>query len=76
MADFIQNEVEFPPVLVGHSFGGLIVQYYIANMARKNAEGNGNMHPYLAGSVLVCSVPPSVDWYGDISSPNLLLHIR
>lgn len=59
VADFIQNEVEFPPVLVGHSFGGLIVQYYIANMARKNAEGNGNMHPYLAGSVLVCSVPPS-----------------
>ncbi|KAI5684287.1 hypothetical protein M9H77_05515 [Catharanthus roseus] len=59
VADFVQKEVELPPVLVGHSFGGLIVQYYIANMRSNNTQGNENMHPYLAGAVLVCSVPPS-----------------
>ncbi|KAL9268563.1 hypothetical protein AKJ16_DCAP26732, partial [Drosera capensis] len=32
LAHFIQKELPLPPVLVGHSFGGLIVQNYIANM--------------------------------------------
>jgi triacylglycerol esterase/lipase EstA (alpha/beta hydrolase family) len=27
-------------VLVGHSFGGLILQYYIANMKNNQASGN------------------------------------
>ncbi|CAH1413512.1 unnamed protein product [Lactuca virosa] len=49
IADFIQKQTELsPPVLIGHSFGGLIVQYYIANE-----------YSELAGAVLVCSVPPT-----------------
>ncbi|TVU13420.1 hypothetical protein EJB05_40476, partial [Eragrostis curvula] len=30
IADFIKREVPSPPVLIGHSFGGLIVQQYIS----------------------------------------------
>ncbi|XP_071695937.1 uncharacterized protein [Rutidosis leptorrhynchoides] len=54
IADFIktQTELSSSPVLIGHSFGGLIVQYYIANL-EKDLKGN------LAGAVLVCSVPPT-----------------
>ncbi|KAL6652735.1 hypothetical protein ACP70R_011660 [Stipagrostis hirtigluma subsp. patula] len=54
IADFIQKEVLFPPVLIGHSFGGLIVQQYISCL-----QGSELLHPKLAGTVLVCSVPPS-----------------
>ncbi|VAH47193.1 unnamed protein product [Triticum turgidum subsp. durum] len=30
IADFIRKEVPVPPILIGHSFGGLIVQQYIS----------------------------------------------
>ncbi|CAL5032569.1 unnamed protein product [Urochloa decumbens] len=53
IADFIQKEVPSPPVLIGHSFGGLIVQQYISRL-----QGS-ELHPKLTGAVLVCSVPPS-----------------
>ncbi|KAL6007497.1 hypothetical protein ACLOJK_032995 [Asimina triloba] len=65
VAHFIEKEVELEPVLVGHSFGGLIVQYYISSMMsghlRDQTSGYGKkgLHPALAGAVLVCSVPPS-----------------
>uniref|UniRef100_A0A0E0GZS6 AB hydrolase-1 domain-containing protein n=1 Tax=Oryza nivara TaxID=4536 RepID=A0A0E0GZS6_ORYNI len=52
IADFIRKEVSLPPVLIGHSFGGLIVQQYISCLGEL-------LHPKLAGAVLVCSVPPS-----------------
>ncbi|PWA68518.1 alpha/Beta hydrolase fold protein [Artemisia annua] len=52
ISDFIQKQTTMSPVLIGHSFGGLIVQYYIANLG-KDFRGN------LAGVVLVCSVPPA-----------------
>ncbi|KAI3699450.1 hypothetical protein L2E82_43775 [Cichorium intybus] len=48
IADFIKKQTKLSPVLIGHSFGGLIVQYYIANE-----------YSDLAGAVLVCSVPPT-----------------
>ncbi|TVU13943.1 hypothetical protein EJB05_37383, partial [Eragrostis curvula] len=54
IADFIKKEVPSPPVLIGHSFGGLIVQQYISC-----SQGSELLHPNLAGAVLVCSVPPS-----------------
>ncbi|KAF2933661.1 uncharacterized protein [Oryza sativa Japonica Group] len=54
IADFIRKEVSLPPVLIGHSFGGLIVQQYISCLG-----GSELLHPKLAGAVLVCSVPPS-----------------
>ncbi|GMH27194.1 hypothetical protein Nepgr_029037 [Nepenthes gracilis] len=57
IAHFIQKELLLPPVLVGHSFGGLIVQNYIANI--RNEQILGCLLPELAGAVLVCSVPPS-----------------
>ncbi|KAK9700189.1 hypothetical protein RND81_08G222200 [Saponaria officinalis] len=59
IAHFIQNELSSPPVLLGHSFGGLIVQYYLSSIKNQEIIDTGNLHPDLAGAVLVCSVPPS-----------------
>ncbi|XP_019057117.1 PREDICTED: putative methylesterase 13, chloroplastic isoform X2 [Tarenaya hassleriana] len=60
IADFIKaNLSSSPPVLIGHSFGGLIVQYYLANIADKQSSGMENAFPELSGVALVCSVPPS-----------------
>lgn len=57
VADFINQNISSPPVLLGHSFGGLIIQYYISNLGSdKHKE---NLYPKLGGAVLVCSVPPS-----------------
>ncbi|KZV31781.1 hypothetical protein F511_00585 [Dorcoceras hygrometricum] len=59
ITDFIEKEVQLPPVLVGHSFGGLIVQYYIACVENGVVQEKGSSCLSLAGAVLVCSVPPS-----------------
>ncbi|KAL3813258.1 hypothetical protein ACJIZ3_014526 [Penstemon smallii] len=59
VADFIHKEIQLPPVLMGHSFGGLIVQYYLAYSGSDKLREKEALHPYLAGAVLVCSVPPS-----------------
>lgn len=59
VADFINKKLSSPPVLLGHSFGGLIVQYYIANIRDEQYTERNGLFPNLAGSVLVCSVPPS-----------------
>ncbi|XP_062152803.1 uncharacterized protein LOC133861110 [Alnus glutinosa] len=59
VAEFIRNEVLSPPLLVGHSFGGLILQYYIANMKNNQASGMETFYPELTGAALICSVPPS-----------------
>ncbi|GAB4833997.1 hypothetical protein Ancab_032249 [Ancistrocladus abbreviatus] len=59
IAHFIQEELLLPPVLLGHSFGGLVVQNYIANTRNEQISGVRSLHPELAGAVLVCSVPPS-----------------
>jgi pimeloyl-ACP methyl ester carboxylesterase len=60
IADFIESNLgSSPPVLVGHSFGGLIVQYYLANIVNKRSLGTENAFPELSGAVMVCSVPPS-----------------
>ncbi|XP_061348525.1 uncharacterized protein LOC133293915 isoform X1 [Gastrolobium bilobum] len=57
VADFIYQNIRSPPVLFGHSFGGLIIQYYISNLGSdKHIEP---LYPKLRGAVLVCSVPPS-----------------
>ncbi|XP_058736267.1 uncharacterized protein LOC131608753 [Vicia villosa] len=57
VADFIHRNIGSPPVLLGHSFGGLIIQYYISNLG--NGRLKENLYPELIGAVLVCSVPPS-----------------
>ncbi|EOY04180.1 Alpha/beta-Hydrolases superfamily protein [Theobroma cacao] len=59
VADFIQRNLSSPPVLLGHSFGGLIIQYYIANMRNEQSFEMDTLYPKLTGAVLVCSVPPS-----------------
>ncbi|KAL9684236.1 hypothetical protein QQ045_021671 [Rhodiola kirilowii] len=60
VADFIRKELSSPPVLLGHSFGGLILQYYIAYMGKQKYSGAKCVYyPDLAGAVLMCSVPPS-----------------
>mmetsp|Transcript_11584 Transcript_11584/g.17687 ORF Transcript_11584/g.17687 Transcript_11584/m.17687 type:complete len:229 (+) Transcript_11584:67-753(+) len=52
MADYISNnfQVENPPVLVGHSMGGFVIQKYLEQ------EGNNDK---VAGAVLMASVPPT-----------------
>ncbi|RDX98741.1 hypothetical protein CR513_18308 [Mucuna pruriens] len=67
VADFICRNIRSPPVLVGHSFGGLIIQYYVSNLGGDKLKGafihllteNEELYPKLKGAVLVCSVPPS-----------------
>ncbi|CAN7128215.1 unnamed protein product [Brassica rapa subsp. narinosa] len=63
IANFIESNLSssLPPVLIGHSFGGLIVQYYLANISNKQplVTDATNAYPDLSGAVLVCSVPPS-----------------
>ncbi|XP_021763570.1 uncharacterized protein LOC110728214 [Chenopodium quinoa] len=59
VAHFIKKELTSSAVLVGHSFGGLIVQYYLSSLGNKQMLDMSNQHPDLARAVLVCSVPPS-----------------
>ncbi|XP_030451342.1 uncharacterized protein LOC115673340 [Syzygium oleosum] len=59
VADFIDIKLSLPPVLIGHSFGGLVVQHYIANMRNQQCTERDGLFPDLEGAVLVCSVPPS-----------------
>lgn len=61
IAHFIREEVKVPPVLVGHSFGGLMVQSYISSIGAASAPSNSGDDPplMLSGAVLACSVPPS-----------------
>ena len=41
-----------PPVLIGHSFGGLLVEKYASELGQAN-------RPPVAGVALLCAVPPS-----------------
>ncbi|XP_027928315.1 uncharacterized protein LOC114185028 isoform X2 [Vigna unguiculata] len=70
VADFICRNIRSPPVLVGHSFGGLIIQYYISNLGSDNLK---DLFPQLKGAGLVCSVPPSgnsgIVWRYILSKP-------
>ncbi|KAL3732398.1 hypothetical protein ACJRO7_029117 [Eucalyptus globulus] len=59
IADFIDKKLSSPPVLIGHSFGGLFVQHYIANMRNKQSTERDGLFPDVEGAVLLCSVPPS-----------------
>lgn len=63
VADFIAKEIKSPPVLLGHSFGGLIVQFYISSLCSQPISGlipeTERFADHLAGAVLICSVPPS-----------------
>ncbi|XP_065880640.1 uncharacterized protein [Euphorbia lathyris] len=59
IADFIQKKVKMPPVLLGHSFGGLIIQYYLARIRNEKFTEAKNLFPDLAAAALICSVPPS-----------------
>ncbi|XP_025647342.1 uncharacterized protein [Arachis hypogaea] len=56
IADFVHHKVQSPPILNGHSFGVLIIQYYISSLGSKNHEEN--TYPKLRRAILVCSVPP------------------
>lgn len=45
------------PVMVGHSFGGLILQAYLAQAAQQ-AESDAADFPLPPGNVFLCSSPP------------------
>eukprot|EP00798_Chlamydomonas_sp_ICE-L_P005386 gene5386-5607_t len=48
-----------PPVIVAHSFGGLIAMSYILNTSPTNASNGSDGHPPISGVALLSSVPPS-----------------
>eukprot|EP00897_Mesotaenium_endlicherianum_P007999 jgi/Mesen1/7227/ME000372S06470 len=66
LSHFIRHAVGSPPILIGHSFGGLIVQAYLAELALvwggpPAAASDGWAAPFssLTAAALVCSVPPT-----------------
>lgn len=56
IADFVAG-LRCAPVVVAHSFSGLILQKYILSM--KDPKGSAGKFPDLAGAAFLCSVPPS-----------------
>lgn len=74
--DYVENvahitrQFDQPPILIGHSMGGMVVQKYLEQ----------DVHPVTAASVLLCSVPPQgllgsalgLAW----SSPNVLVDLN
>ncbi|KAH8933749.1 hypothetical protein BDL97_18G046400 [Sphagnum fallax] len=68
IADFVHHHCrndDPPPILIGHSFGGLIVQFYLSQLATMHGDDeepqNPGEKPYprIAGAILACSVPPT-----------------
>ncbi|CAG9460474.1 unnamed protein product [Pedinophyceae sp. YPF-701] len=61
VADFCRKRLDGrAPVLVGHSFGGLVVQEYVMHAAGEgSAAASGDVYPALSGLVLLNTVPPS-----------------
>lgn len=64
ISHFISQHCIQPPVLFGHSFGGLVVQYYLSQLSTDTmtsikSYGWSEPYPPLAGAVLACSVPPT-----------------
>ncbi|KAL2644989.1 hypothetical protein R1flu_012576 [Riccia fluitans] len=60
IAHFIGSKFSTPPVIVAHSFGGLVTQRYLSGIGTNetwNAEGK--LLPRPAGVVFVCSTPPT-----------------
>lgn len=58
IAEFIKHQCSGnPPVLIGHSFGGLIVQFYLSQPS--SGPECSKPYPRLAGAILACSVPPT-----------------
>lgn len=53
LASVIQA-LSHPPILVGHSFGGLLVEKYVSQLGTPGAA-----RPPVAGVALLCAVPPS-----------------
>lgn len=56
LASVIQAIGSNPPVLIGHSFGGLLAQKYVSQL---DTDGKNKGRPGVAGVALLCSVPPS-----------------
>ncbi|KAK7394157.1 hypothetical protein VNO78_14677 [Psophocarpus tetragonolobus] len=77
VADFVCRNIRSPPVLVGHSFGALIIQYYISNLG--SGKFKEDLFPKLKGAVLVCSVPPSgnsgIVWRYILSKPIIAFKV-
>ncbi|KAL3699112.1 hypothetical protein R1sor_017134 [Riccia sorocarpa] len=60
IAHFIKSNFSIPPVLIAHSFGGLVTQRYLSSVGTvENWNAEGKLLPRPAGVVLACSTPPT-----------------
>ncbi|KAG6555450.1 hypothetical protein Mapa_002680 [Marchantia paleacea] len=60
IAHLIRSKFSTPPVLIAHSFGGLVAQCFLSNTGRSStSEESEGVCPRPAGVVLACSAPPS-----------------
>ena len=56
-----ENKDQPPPVLIGHSFGGLVVMKYLEQLLLSDTTTTDTttIVPLLSGACVACSVPPS-----------------
>ena len=59
IASVIQAIGPNPPILIGHSFGGLLAQKYVSQLDKTGENNSSIDRPGVAGVALLCSVPPS-----------------
>ena len=62
-----------PPVVIAHSFGGLILQKYLLGMADGSSGSQG--YARLAGAAFLCSVPPSGGGFCRLLPPSGLIPV-
>ena len=53
------SNANIKPILLSHSFGGIIVMKYLEELYTKNKTGNLDYNDLFSGFITMCSVPPS-----------------
>ncbi|KAJ0099833.1 hypothetical protein Patl1_21447 [Pistacia atlantica] len=83
VADFIEENLSLPPVLLGHSFGGLIIQNYIARLKTEQSIGNLLLRhkegrQFLAPTLFLCwlgSIPEMKTSYPELGGAVLVCSV-
>ncbi|MBI5923014.1 MAG: alpha/beta hydrolase [Betaproteobacteria bacterium] len=54
----VVDALPVPPVLIGHSMGGFVVQKYLERSIQESSRGAAGSRPNIPAAVLMCAVPP------------------